>query len=102
MNRVRISTTVNGITLEAARKQLGLRDADLFDRALKAVLRESLIAAELVALERHPYESDPELRMPEPRRSPLQTDDTANQKVPARVQKLAQRKRALRRATTAK
>lgn len=95
MTRVRISTTVDGERLDRARRALRLRDSELFDVALEAALRESIIASELAALERLPYATDPELALPG-----LPGDDGSafpyDGDVPAHVRELAQQRRAHR------
>ncbi len=101
MTRVRISTTVDGERLERARRRLGLRDSELFDVALEAALRESIIASELATLERLPYSSDPELARPD-----LPGDDRNafpyDGDVPARVRELAKQRRSARRSLPSK
>ena len=62
MPRVRISTTVDRERLSACRKLLkGTPDSRLIDRALQALIDEHEAAAEIRALELHPYEDDPAL-----------------------------------------
>ena len=95
MNRVRISTTVDGERLERARQRLGLRDSELFDVALEAALREATIASELAALERFPYTADPDLAMPP---TPGDEGDALayDAAIPAHVRELARKRRAQR------
>lgn len=61
MNRVRISTTVDGNRLEMCRRLLDASDSVIVDRALKALIDELEGAREIVALQAHPYEDDPDL-----------------------------------------
>ena len=62
MSRVRISTTVDEGRLVAARSLLGGGpDSRLMDRALQALIDAEEAAAEIRALEEHPYEDDPDL-----------------------------------------
>lgn len=61
MNRVRISTTVDGDRLAQCRRLLKTQDSRLIDRALQALLDELEGLAEVRALEAHPYEEDPDL-----------------------------------------
>lgn len=97
MNRVRISTTVDGEQLSTARELLGLRDSDLFDRALAAVVREVTINRELAALDRYPYAADPELAMPElPPIGLTDHDLPYDAAVPAAVLAIARKRRAQR------
>ncbi|MGK2957943.1 MAG: hypothetical protein ACSLFB_06020 [Acidimicrobiales bacterium] len=95
MNRVRISTTVDGERLKRARRLVGVRDSDLFDMALEAIVREVIIARELTAIDRFPYVTDPDLAMP---MTPIDTDDAMayDGEVPARVRALAKRRREQR------
>lgn len=79
--------------LNAARAQLRLRDSELFDRALQALLDELEAAAELRALDEAPYEGDEALRLPEPHLGGELPYDGA---VPAEVIELARRRRARR------
>jgi len=61
MSRVRLSTTVDADRLARSRKLLGVKDSELIDRALRALLAEVEHQREREALERYPYEGDPEL-----------------------------------------
>lgn len=61
MNRVRISTTVDGHRLTTCRRLLEVSDSRLIDRALQALIAELEGIAEIRAIERRPYESDPDL-----------------------------------------
>lgn len=63
MARARISTSVDAAQLEKARSLSDLRDSELFDRALTLFVRQSTIDHEIAALERIPYDADPELVM---------------------------------------
>ncbi len=91
MSRVRVSTTVDRDRLERLRALSGLRDSELFDVALAAALRELTIARELEALDRMPYDTDPELVMPA---APDALDDGFD--APKRVHEMARRRRARR------
>ncbi len=92
MKRVRVSTTVDSVGLNRARQACPVRDAELFDRALAALVREVTIAREVAALDRFPYAADQELRMPD---APSDTDDELDYvgEVPAHVHALAQSRR---------
>ncbi len=59
--RTRISTTVDEKSLSAARKQTGLPDSQLLDRALSALLERAEHEAEDRALSESPYDLDAEL-----------------------------------------
>lgn len=61
MSRVRISTTVDAGRLARSRQLLGVKDSELLDRALEALLEETARERERAALLRHPYEDDPDL-----------------------------------------
>ncbi|MGK2958384.1 MAG: hypothetical protein ACSLFB_08310 [Acidimicrobiales bacterium] len=93
MSRIRISTTVDGDRLAHARRLLGLRDSDLFDMALDAVVRDATITQELAALDRFPYTADPELTMPV---GPSDQDNAMayTGEVPPNVRALAKQRRA--------
>jgi hypothetical protein len=95
MTRVRISTTVDGERLERARLLLGVRDCDLFDAALEAVIREAIVARELDAIDRFPYATDPELSVPG---APPDVADKLSYdgEVPLHVRALAKKRRAQR------
>lgn len=60
MNRVRVSTTVDGQLLEEARRAcIGVNDASLLDEALRALLarhRRAEIDASYRAYDRHPLD----------------------------------------------
>ena len=97
MSRVRISTTVDGERLHAARELLGLRDSDLFDRALASIIREATIRQELAALDRFPYAADPDLAMPDlPAIGDADDELPYDSEVPAAVIDLARTRRARR------
>lgn len=93
MTRVRVSTTVDEGTLRAARAQLGLRDSELLDRALRALLDELDARAELRALDQAPYDADEALQLPEPN---LEGEIPYDGAVPADVIELARRRRTSR------
>jgi hypothetical protein len=61
MNRVRISTTVDGTRLERCRRLVGRRDSEILDRALAALIEQEEARRELDALDRWPYEDDSDL-----------------------------------------
>jgi hypothetical protein len=65
MNRLRISTTVDGSVLARARELSGARDAEMFDAALIALVNQIQGERELEALRSWPYADDVELAMPE-------------------------------------
>ncbi len=95
MSRVRVSTTVDGDRLAQARRLLGMRDSDVFDAALEALVRNVTIDRELKALGRFPYAADPELSMPA---GPSDLDDAMpyDGDVPPEVIALARKRRAER------
>lgn len=95
MARTRISTTVDTTRLEAVRARSGLRDSELFDRALELLGRQLAIDAELAALDRFPYEVDPELSVGDAPGDPegaLPYDGTA----PEHIERMAAERRAAR------
>ena len=95
MARTRISTTVDADRLEDARTRSGLRDSELFDRALELLLQRLVIEAELSLLDRFPYETDVDLRVGDHPGDPegaLPYDGA----VPAQIQRLAEERRAER------
>ena len=97
MTRVRISTTVDGEQLAAARELLGLRDCELFDRALTVIVRDASISRELASLDRYPYAADPDLAMPNlPAISATDDDLPYDAEVPAAVLALARQRRKQR------
>ena len=91
MTRVRISTTVDGTRLAAARSKLGVPDSVIVDRALAALLDELEAERERQALDAMPYEEDPDLSWGAPRAPGLAYDGT----VPPDVQRLAAARRRL-------
>lgn len=90
MTRTRISTTVDARRLERCRRELGLPDSELIDRALAALLRELLSAHEQRALLEQPYEDDPDLAWQVPGGPDLPYDA----EVPDEVKRLAAERRA--------
>ncbi len=88
MARVRISTTVDGERLARARALTGVSDGKLVDRALVALLEDLEAERELAALDRHPYDDDPDLRWEAPPGPALPYDG----EVPADVIALARRR----------
>jgi hypothetical protein len=64
MNRKRISTTVDGAVLDHARELSGVRDAEMFDAAMSALIEKIQGERDLAALSDWPYVDDPELAMP--------------------------------------
>jgi hypothetical protein len=89
MPRQRISTTVDSTLLATARRLLGLRDSDLLDQALEALVKRELARRELAALDAHPYERDPDLAWEAPPGPDLPYDGD----IPADVRRLAARRR---------
>lgn len=65
MPRERISTTVDAKRLALARSLVAMRDADIFDRALDALIANIEAEREKDALTRFPYEGDAELALPD-------------------------------------
>lgn len=61
MPRVRISATVDGDRLREAARLAGATGSALLDRALAALVEQLGAQAEIAALERQPYEADPDL-----------------------------------------
>lgn len=61
MPRVRVSATVDAAQLEQARRLTGLRDSQLLDEALGALLRRASAERERAALAAQPYHDDPDL-----------------------------------------
>ena len=95
MTRMRISTTVDADRLADARARSGLRDSELFDRALELLIRRLVIDAELSSLDRFPYELDSDLDVGDAPGDPegaLRYDGD----VPERIQQLALERRAER------
>lgn len=89
MGRVRISTTVDEQRLEELRRRLALKDSELLDRALLALLEQIETEVELTALEQHPYEDDPDLAWEAPPGPDLPYDGG----IPRDVVELAARRR---------
>lgn len=89
MNRVRISTTVDADQLARCQRLFGPGTSKLVDRALYALERELEGTRELVALERHPYEDDPDLAWTTPAGPDLPYDG----EVPEDVRRLARARR---------
>ncbi len=90
MERVRISTTVDATRLARCRRLVEGRDSEVLDRALDALIEREEARRELEALERLPYEDDPDLAWS----VPLGPDLDYDGEVPADVLALAQRRRA--------
>lgn len=63
MNRVRVSTTIDGDRLSRARELTSVRDSELFDLAIDALLQALIARRETEAIGRFPYHADPELHM---------------------------------------
>ncbi len=89
MARVRVSATVDGERLAAARRLTGARDSALLDEALAALLRSRLDAQERAAITALPYEDDPELAWEVPQAPGLPYDGD----VPDEVMALAAARR---------
>lgn len=85
MTRVRISTTVDEGLLAVCRGLLKASDSRLIDRALQALIDELEGAAELSALEAHPYEDDPDLAWTVSEGPPLPYDGEVPEEVLARA-----------------
>lgn len=86
---MRISTTVDGERLARSRALLQVSDSQLLDRALAALLEDLEDQRERVALERQPYDDDPDLAWEIEPPPPLPYDGV----VPAEVLALAQDRR---------
>ena len=97
MNRVRLSTTVDGQALAKARRLNIGSDAELVDAALKALIRDLEAERDLAALDVWPYADDAELDMPEALRDHVDALPYLGS-IPADVERLAQLRRAQRRA----
>jgi hypothetical protein len=97
MTRLRISTTVDGSVLERARKLSGVRDAEMFDAAMIALIDQIQGERELEALRSWPYADDPELAMPDAPPDSLEALPYAGE-VPPEVVKLAKARRIQRHA----
>lgn len=89
MARVRISTTVDGQQLAAARRLLPGTDSRLIDRALAALVEQLEAGREREALASQPYGDDPDLTWEAPPGPDLPYDGD----IPEDVVKLAQRRR---------
>lgn len=89
MSRVRISATVDGDRLEEVRRLTGARDSVLLDDALDALLRRLVAEHERAALERQPYDADPDLAWT----APEAPDLPYSGEVPAEVLELAAARR---------
>ena len=61
MTRVRISTTVDAEQLARCRRLAGVTTSKLVDRALRVLADELEREREVAALDRLPYEEDPDL-----------------------------------------
>ncbi len=92
MNRVRISTSVDGDALEACRRQLRTSDSKLIDRALAALLEALESEREQAALDSMPYDEDPDLSWT----APVGPDLPYDGDVPPDVQRLAAARRRRR------
>ena len=90
--RVRISTTIDGDRLEAARLRSGRRDSELFDLALIALLDTLDQEDELRAIEAHPYDQDPHLAVSVPQTF----DESYDGAIPESVRLLAEQRRSAR------
>jgi hypothetical protein len=92
MARLRISTTVDGAVLERARELSGVRDGEMFDAAMRALINQILGERELEALRFWPYADDVELTMPD---APPDTSDALpySGEVPPELIKLAKARR---------
>lgn len=94
ITRVRISTTVDAEQLARCRRLFGLTTSKLIDRALRVLAEELERERELAALDRLPYEEDPDLSWEAPPGPDLPYDGD----VPEDVRRLvkARRRRAER------
>jgi hypothetical protein len=93
MDRMRISTTVDGHQLTKARALFSGRDAELLDRALGALIDEIETEREIAALRASPYDRDPMLDLP---LIPLPSELSYDGEVPPHVLALAIERRARR------
>ncbi|HVE46434.1 MAG TPA: hypothetical protein VNA57_06770 [Acidimicrobiales bacterium] len=89
MARVRISTTVDAEQLARCRRLAGLTTSRLVDRALRVLADELEREREVAALERLPYEDDPDLSW----EAPLGPDLPYDGEVPDGVRRLAAARR---------
>ena len=92
MNRARVSTTLDAARLDRARTLSGLSDSKLLDRALAVLIDDLERERELAALDRHPYDDDPELSSWQAAPAPLPYDGD----VPDAVIRLAEQRRVER------
>lgn len=94
MTRVRISTTVDAEQLARCRRLAGVTTSKLVDRALRVLADQLERELELAALDRLPYEEDPDLSW----EAPLGPDLPYDGDVPEDVRRLvkARRRRAER------
>ncbi|MGI8776028.1 MAG: hypothetical protein ACR2LJ_01225 [Acidimicrobiales bacterium] len=90
MNRVRISTTVNGERLDRCRRLAGDSDSRMLDQALEALIDRIEARREVEALEKSPYADDPNLAWTAPEGPDLPYDGD----VPPDVRKLAAQRRS--------
>jgi hypothetical protein len=90
MARVRVSTTVDAHTLEAARRLFPGSDSTLMDRALALLVRHLEAERERAILSARPYEDDPALTWEAPSGPDLPYDGD----IPADVLELARQRRA--------
>jgi len=86
---MRISTTVDGTTLDRCRRLVGGSTSALVDRALALLLDHLEHERELAAIDRYPYEDDPELSWTAPPGPDLPYDGA----VPSDVRRLAAARR---------
>lgn len=92
MKRTRISATVDGQRLRTAAALTGSTGSALVDQALAALIAQVEAEREAEALERRPYESDPDLAW----QAPLGPDLPYDGEVPAEVIALAEASRRRR------
>jgi hypothetical protein len=90
MPRQRISTTVDGTTLERAHHLVPGPDSQLIDRALRALIEKVEAEQELAVLQALPYDQDPDLSW----QAPLGPDLPYDGDVPEEVLQLARARRA--------
>lgn len=90
MRRERISTTVDGTTLQRARHLVPGPDSQLIDRALRALIEKVEAEQELAVLQALPYDQDPDLSW----QAPLAPDLPYDGDVPEEVLQLARARRA--------
>ena len=92
MRRVRVSATVDGDRLRRVRELTGLRDSQLLDDALAALLQQLVTDHERAALSAQPYDEDPDLTWTAPPATALPYEGD----VPAEVEALARTRRTRR------